>query len=308
MLLTCIGDVPVLPRNAGKPSSVHPISLWRHSAQGRTRLHARYFRLRATNCVCLCICFFVFINDVSCPLVVVFEGAMWIEVLADPFVLFCLGCVVTPVAINFETISNEELVSFFGHPAMVFSAFLLVVAVCETKLGKCVKLSFKQRILARWYLLNGVVIHILMDGLVGVFKANRLFAENYAKLDRRYGDELGVFNGSTVHIVSLMELVVKGPVCILLYRAYHRGNPNRDVLEFFTCVTQVYGTIVYLGQEAISGATNLDVDYNLTFSFHYLLYFWFAVIFGCLLYIVVPTILGWNAYKRIVAASGAKRK
>lgn len=234
---------------------------------------------------------------------------MLLEVLIDPFVLFCVGCIVTPVAIQLDTITQPELLAFFGHPAMVGCAALLLLAVVETKFfGKCVRLSFGQRVLARWYLLNGVVIHILMDGLVGVFKANRLFAENYAKLDRRYGDALGTFNGSTVHIVSLMELVVKGPVCILLYRAYHRGSASRDVLEFFTCVTQVYGTIVYLGQEAISGAPNLDVDYDLTFTFHYLLYFWFAVIFGCLLYLVVPTVLGWKAYKRLVASSAGKRK
>jgi hypothetical protein len=233
---------------------------------------------------------------------------MFLEVLVDPFVLFCVACIVTPVAIQLDTITQPEVMEFFTHPAMIACAALLLVAVVETKfLGKCVKLSFGQRVLARWYLLNGVVIHILMDGLVGVFKANRLFAENYAKLDRRYGDALGTFNGSTVHIVSLMELAVKGPICVLLYRAYHRGSACRDALEFFTCVTQVYGTIVYLGQEAISGAPNLDVDYHLTFTFHYLLYFWFAVIFGCLLYLVVPTVLGWKAYKRLVASSGAAK-
>lgn len=231
---------------------------------------------------------------------------MFAEVIIDPFVLFCVGCVVTPVAIQLDTITTDEIVTYFTHPAMLCCLALLVITWLETHFnGRCVKLSFGQRCLARWYLLNGVIIHILMDGLVGVFKANRLFAENYAKLDKRYGDALGTFNGSTVHIVSLMELLVKGPICILLYRAYYRGSANRDVLEFFTCVTQVYGTIVYLGQEAISGAPNLDVDYGLTFSFHYLLYFWFAVVFGCVLYIIFPAIFGWKAYKRLVASSRA---
>lgn len=229
---------------------------------------------------------------------------MFLELLIDPFVIFCVACIVTPVTIQLDTLSQQEIVEFFTHPAMLACALLFVVAVAETKLGgKCVKLSFGQRMLARWYLLNGVVIHILMDGLVGVFKANRLFALNYAKLDKRYGDVLGSFNGSTVHIVSLMELLIKGPICILLYRAIHRGSRHRYALEFFTCVTQVYGTIVYLGQEAISGAPNLDVDYQLTFSFHYLLYFWFAIIFGCVLYIIVPSVLGWVAYCNLVGAA-----
>ena len=231
---------------------------------------------------------------------------MFLEVFIDPFVLFCVGCIVTPVAIQLDTLTPQDIQDYFCHPSMVFCFALLLLSVIETKfLGRCVPLSFGERIRARWYLFNGVVIHILMDGLVGVFHLNKLFAQNYAKLDKRYGEELGSFNGSTVHIVSAMELFVKGPICILLYRAMHRGSKHRDVLEFFTCVTQVYGTIVYLGQEAISGAPNLDVDYNLTFTFHYLLYFWFAVVFGCVLYIIVPVILGWKSYKRLVASTSA---
>lgn len=231
---------------------------------------------------------------------------MFLEVLIDPFVLFCVGCIVTPVAIQLDTLTTSDIQDYFCHPSMLFCFGLLLVSVLETKFSKkCVPLTFAERIRARWYLLNGIVIHILMDGLVGVFHMNKLFAQNYAKLDKRYGEPLGTFNGSTVHIVSAMELFVKGPICILLYRAMHRGSKHRDVLEFFTCVTQVYGTIVYLGQEAISGAPNLDVDYNLTFSFHFLLYFWFAVVFGCLLYIVVPIVLGWKSYQRLVASTSA---
>lgn len=226
------------------------------------------------------------------------------EVLLDPFVNFCIMCIVTPVSIQWDTISQEEAIEFFTHPAMIGCLALLIVAVLETKYGgKNVKLTSGERKTARWYLLNGVVIHILMDGLVGVYKANRLFAENYAKLDKRYAAELGSFNGSAVHIISGLELFVKGPICILLYRAYHRGSPHRDALEFLTCVTQVYGTIIYLGQEAISGMKHCDVDYDLTFTFHYLLYFWFAVVFGCLLWLLVPTYLGWKAYLRIVGNS-----
>jgi hypothetical protein len=230
-----------------------------------------------------------------------------LEVFADPMVGFCFGVVMTPVLVKYPNITVDEVAEYFGHPAMIFCVVLLVVVVAETKRGRCVALSYGERHLARWYLLNGVVIHILMDGLVGVFKANRLLAENYAKLDKRYGEDIGSFNGSVVHLVSAIELVVKGPICLLLYRAYHRNSPNRDALEFFTCITQVYGTVVYLGQEAISGAPNLDVDYGLTFSAHYLLYFWFAVVFGSVLYVAVPAYLGWRAYCRLVLSSAKRR-
>lgn len=168
-----------------------------------------------------------------------------------------------------------------------------------------VPLNYAERRRARWYLINGVIFHMLMDGCVGVFKTNTLFARNYAKLDRRYAEPLGSYNGSAVHVISLVELFIKGPICILLYLAMQTRHRTVDALEFFTCVTQAYGTIVYLGQEAISGAPNLDVDYDLTFSQHYLVYFWFAILFGCTLYLIVPTILAYRSFGRIVAHTSA---
>lgn len=160
-------------------------------------------------------------------------------------------------------------------------------------------LTYGERTRARWYLLNGIIIHMLMDGCVGVFKTNRLFAENYAKLDARYGAPLGSFTGSAVHVVSLIELLAKAPLCVLLYWAFQMRHPMRDVLEFMTCVTQAYGTVVYLGQEAISGAQHFDVDYDYSFTPHYLLYFWFAIFFGCVLYLLVPAVLGWRSFVRL---------
>ena len=225
-----------------------------------------------------------------------------LEVALDPFVLFCAVCLVTPPIAEFGNLTADMLLRYVTHPSILFVLAILAFTVWETYNGKLVSLSSGERMRARWYLLNGVFIHILMDGMVGVFKVEPLFAKNYNKLDRRYGSDIGTFQGSAVHIISLMELFVKGPLCLLLYRAYHRGSAYRDVLEFFTCVTQAYGTVVYLGQEAISGAQNFDVDYNLSFTVHYLIYFWFAVFIGCVLYLIVPSYLGFVCLKRMVNA------
>jgi hypothetical protein len=233
---------------------------------------------------------------------------MWtpLEIALDPFVHFCVGCIAAPLFAN-PDMTNAKMIEYFTHPAMVGSAAALVLAWLVVHLpflgGKPVALSRSDRMLARWYLLNGVVIHALMDGMVGVFKVNKYFAAQYALVDQRYADPIGVFNGSAVHVVSLLELFVKGPVCVLLYVAIRKGWRSRDALEFFTCVTQAYGTVVYLGQEAISGGRNLDVDWDLTFTPDKLFYFWFAIIFGCVLYLIVPGIVGWRVYKRLVANS-----
>ncbi|KEG05822.1 putative 3-Beta-hydroxysteroid-delta(8), delta(7)-isomerase [Trypanosoma grayi] len=235
---------------------------------------------------------------------------MFVEVFVDPFVIFCASCVALPLVLERAYLTQADVVAYLTEPAMLFAAAVLVATVAEAKLARRrqrrpVPLSLRERVRARWYLLNGVVIHVLLDGLVGVFKASTLLARNYAKLDARYAAALGSFTGSAVHIVSLMELCVKGPLCLLLYRAYQTNSPHRDALELFSCVTQAYGTVVYLGQEAISGMPHFDVDRQLEFTPHYLVYFWFAIVLGCVLYLIVPCWLGWQAYKRLVAASAS---
>ncbi|ESL11530.1 hypothetical protein TRSC58_00716 [Trypanosoma rangeli SC58] len=233
---------------------------------------------------------------------------MFLEIFVDPFVCFCVSCIVAPLIVARERLTCTDVVEYLKEPAMLFAAALLFLVVAEARVVRWRRnapplCTFYERMRARWYLLNGVVIHILMDGLVGVFKASTLLSRNYAKIDKRYGARLGSFEGSAVHVISLMELCVKGPLCILLYRAYQTRSPHRDALEFLSCVTQAYGTVVYLGQEVISGMPHLDVDHNLEFTPQYLLYFWFAIVFGCLLYLVIPCWWGWEAYTRLVAAS-----
>lgn len=256
---------------------------------------------------------------------------MLLEIFVDPTVVFCVSCLLTPLYLKRDKLTRQIAVDYFTEPSLAtclaavpLAWFIAVVwrSRVRTSLRQrkdyqeehkrelepyervnydamMAPLTYGERTRARWYLLNGIIIHIFMDGCVGVLKTNKLLADNYAKLDKRYGDRLGTFNGSAVHVVSLAELLVKGPLCVVLYWAFKVRHPMRDALEFFTCVTQVYGTIVYLGQEAISGAHNLDVDYKLSFTLHYLFYFWFAIIFGCVLYLIVPAVLGYRSYLRL---------
>jgi hypothetical protein len=260
---------------------------------------------------------------------------MFLEVFVDPMVVFCVSCILTPLVVARDTLTAEMVKAYFMEPSMAACLTAVPVAwiiglVWRLRVHRSLRqrkayqeehkrtlepyervnydammapLTYGERTRARWYLLNGIIIHILMDGCIGVFKTNKMLAENYAKLDRRYGDPLGTFSGSAVHVVSLMELCVKGPLCVVLYWAFQVRHPMRDALELITCVTQAYGTIVYLGQEAISGARNLDVDYKLSFTAHYLFYFWFAIIFGCVLYLIVPAVLGYRSYTRLCRQS-----
>lgn len=73
-----------------------------------------------------------------------------------------------------------------------------------------IPLSARDQRLASWFLLNGAIIHIFMDGLIGVFKVCPPFQRHYATLDVRYGE-----GDATVDVVSLVELFFMGPASLV---------------------------------------------------------------------------------------------
>ena len=166
-------------------------------------------------------------------------------------------------------------------------------------------LSLRDHRAAMWYLLNGTVIHILMDGLVGAFHVLPLMNENYEKLDLRFTRPWGDERGSCILTVSLMELFVKGPLCILLYHAYHTRKSYTDALELLVCALQLYGCIMFSGTELLHGLSNLPADWNLEFTKEHLLHFWFAFVACEPIWIVVPVWLGWRAFQRATEAAAA---
>lgn len=252
-----------------------------------------------------------------------------IEFLLDPTFLFCVGCVYTPIRMA-KRLKEEELYEYLLNPSLVGGAVLVLVCIVigkvlkrrnMTYLRRCESIQRKnemlhayqrvnytylmrplrigERLRSRWYLLNGLLIHGYLEGMVGYYKKSPLMAANYAKVDRRYAAEVGSYQGSAVHVICLTELFGMAPLCVLLYWAFQVRHSMRDPLELLVCILQGFGTVIYLGQEIISGGRNMDLDYFYTFSMHYLVYFWFGVVFGSLLYIVVPGYLGLQAMKRI---------
>ena len=89
---------------------------------------------------------------------------------------------------------------------------------------------------ANWFLWNGGVIHVTMDGLTGGYSKLPLLAENYRMLDRRANGKLidGLASAEGISgltddavagafVVFRVELFVMAPLCLLTYIAYHRG-------------------------------------------------------------------------------------
>jgi hypothetical protein len=226
-------------------------------------------------------------------------------------VLFVGGCLLTPPAFAaLEAGGSSRALGYFADPFLLGSLFLTGAAAWVTSRSPERKpLSLRDHRAALWYLLNGTVIHILMDGLVGAFHVLPLMNENYEKLDLRFTRPWGDERGSCILSVSLMELFVKGPLCILLFHAYHTRKSYTDALELLVCALQLYGCIMFSGTELLHGMSNLPVDWNLEFTKEHLLHFWFAFVVCEPIWIVVPIWLGWRAFQRATeAAVAAARK
>mmetsp|Transcript_22957 Transcript_22957/g.42195 ORF Transcript_22957/g.42195 Transcript_22957/m.42195 type:complete len:237 (-) Transcript_22957:61-771(-) len=221
-----------------------------------------------------------------------------IRPLCDPFVWFCISVVLAP-AQELETLS--EVSAYFCHWTLWLTALVIGTIVALTTLfGTKSTLTASEERVARWYLLNGTLIHGTLDGCIGLFKANPTYASQYAKIDSRYSGHIGSHESATVHVLCMVELILYVPACIWLYIAYHHRRPERDALELVVCVMQAYGTIVYFAPEVLSGMPSASVDKDLSFTPYYLKYFWFASAMN-FVWIIVPGILGKSAWNRIVS-------
>mmetsp|Transcript_50079 Transcript_50079/g.119139 ORF Transcript_50079/g.119139 Transcript_50079/m.119139 type:complete len:234 (-) Transcript_50079:83-784(-) len=227
------------------------------------------------------------------------------RVMRDPFAWFCLSVVLAPLP---DLATSEEVLAYVTHWSLWLTAAVIAAIVAATSfMGKTVTLSAAEERVARWYLLNGTLIHGTLDGMVGLFKVNPTFAKQYAIIDSRYAGHIGSHESATVHVLCAVEILAYVPACIWLYVAYHQGRPERDALELIVVVMQIYGTIVYFVPEALSGMPSASVDWEMTFSPYYLKYFWFATAMN-FVWIVVPLILGMGAWRRIVAKEPSMKK
>lgn len=168
---------------------------------------------------------------------------------------------------------------------MTLALLAAVVVVTDKLLPNKAPLSFWEAKTAQWYLMNAVFIHFLMDGL-SVFRGVPELHDLYYLLDARYrGDP-------TVDMLSLLELGLMAPMCIALYYAVHARAPWRHPLQLMTSAVQLFGTLMYVGTELHSFAgVHWLVDYALEFTFDHVVYFWFCIVFGMIVWIVVPLVL-----------------
>lgn len=91
-----------------------------------------------------------------------------------------------------------------------------------------------------WYLVNGVVFHILFDGLSGSFLLVPLIVDQYQVLDNRFNTHHAV-----PYVVGIIEIVAMAPACFFAYRAIKQGLPSRYPLELLVALLHAFGMVMF---------------------------------------------------------------
>ncbi|MES1913771.1 MAG: hypothetical protein MHM6MM_005930 [Cercozoa sp. M6MM] len=217
-----------------------------------------------------------------------------LSILVDPTVWFCIFCLIVPPGMAYLNGRPEEVIPFFLDRVPLSLLILLIATVLITHSGKTVKLSKADQMTARWYLLNGVLIHIGMDGLVGTLHQWKLFDEQYKIMDRRF-----IVEHSVPWTIGLIEITHHAPLALLTYYGYWHGKKWARLMEIVTCCFHYAGALFFVIPELKDGAINIPFDWNLDFTFHHVLYFWFC--FGAnFIWMFLPAGLAWRAGKRVV--------
>ena len=222
-------------------------------------------------------------------------------ILLDPFVLFCLGCLVTPLIV--ESTYNEDVAlcdvslrgfndqtaglwkAYWTDTAVLCAAAYAVVAVLIA--SDYPALPGSDTSAANWFLANGAIIHVAMDGLTGGFEFLPMMSENYKKLDNRalgFGNDAKGLTDDAVAVATVVfraELFVMAPLCFLTYIAYYSRSKYCPALALVTLSAQLWGTVMFVGPELMTGCKNMVPigmeGCSAGFSRYELLYFWFAV-------------------------------
>ncbi|KAG0238215.1 hypothetical protein BGW42_006495 [Actinomortierella wolfii] len=155
-----------------------------------------------------------------------------------------------------------------------------------------------------WFMMCGF-IHLGLEGYFGVYHKtlagmNTPLAQvwkEYSISDSRY-----LTSDSFVLIMERITAFAWGPLAFYLAYAQYHALPSRYILQLIISLGQIYGNVLYYFTTLIEGAPHGDPHPY---------YYWFYFVHFNAWWIVVPSILLYNAVKnlyRAVVASNAMAK
>ena len=108
--------------------------------------------------------------------------------LLDPSFLFCVICLAVPLHrtwLEQPQTFHEDAVAYLTDPALIAGGVALALGLLCAVGGRGTR-TRTEELVANWFLMNGAIIHITMDGLTGGWHMLPLMYKNYIKVDRRF--------------------------------------------------------------------------------------------------------------------------
>lgn len=229
----------------------------------------------------------------------------------DPTFLFCLSTLFSVVFVRGNSATQKleivqlkqlpgQLQDHLLDPIWILGALFLYVAYFYTKDYVSNSFSASQRIEAGWYLFNGCIIHVMMDGCAGGgwFDSKegggwgmKLLNANYQVLDKRFARLAPEGEIAIATVVTQTELFCHSILCLIAYVGICKRAKWADVVAMMALSFQLFGAIVFIVPDLLTGCPNMQPFDQLTcmpeatmFTFFY---FWFGV--GCnILWVAIP--------------------
>eukprot|EP01084_Bolivina_argentea_P271149 461248_1 len=275
---------------------------------------------------------------------------------SDPTVLFTIAVVLTPLGFEINDPNFIELLKiYFLHaPFLICFALIIILENGTLFIPQKHAVPFKKKkrtngtysqpkglkirnilttsdyMTSRWYLMNGLIYHSLMDPISGFWQNWSLMTKQYSYLDTRFANPYEI-GAESATLTVWLEAAVMCPLCILIFIGYryilprirNTSSKNKSkyasivwiyCLEFVVCLCQSIGSYFFYGTEMIllfiGKDTHITYAKNkneLDFDIWECFYFWFGTIFMVAIWVIIPVILMIRAYGQIVSLINDKQ-
>lgn len=182
--------------------------------------------------------------------------------ILSPQVIFVLICLGSPLFFLDDLNDKIAFVHHYYNIAAIIIAFVLTLIVVKTAEEKqLLKITPTDATQAEWWLLNAIVIHFLLDGctfithflpkfIAAISPSTQIVIPKY-HLHSIYAQIDARFDGSNpiVNMLTFLELIIMFPLCSAMYYAIRTHAPWRAPLQIITAGLQLFGTVIFLGQE-----------------------------------------------------------
>jgi len=142
------------------------------------------------------------------------------------------------------------------------SIFLYYVTMYYLK--GSLQLAHVDSLVTSWFLHNGGIIHLAMEGISGGWHAWKEIDHPYRIIDNRFNNDVPYSEGGPhpdaalgVFIITQLELFMWTPLCMMTVIALTRGNKYRYLLAIVTSVCQIIGTVFFVVPPLVNGCLDL---------------------------------------------------